>query len=258
MHLHLDLFDDQQLNLFVDKWFSAEPSARADLVGWLALNPKMRWAARTPVVAAVLCSLHSAGADKPSTEVELYEERFALLLGEWEKAKGIDPLPLPARRNYWHFLMRLAFRMHVEEVRMAEYSEVRKHAKAFILKGYHGSVDSLIEDCLGRNLIAFNEHGQISFGHLTYQEYLAARWLASQNPVELILSNLKSSWWDKTVHFYCARIMDISRLFEKAAEIYRGDPVLLNDCLRSLEKLAPLAPLTDKSIMASAWAGTHR
>src|SRR5258706_7850520 len=116
------LSDDQQYE-FIDKWFTAEPTSRNGLHKWLKSNGGMRDAARTPLVAALLCSLYRARADMPDTEIDLYKKRFELLLGRWERAKGIAPLSGTMRRRYLHFLRLIAFRMHKAETRSMRFAD---------------------------------------------------------------------------------------------------------------------------------------
>ena len=118
IHLQMNSFTDVQLRSFVTRWFRVEPAAREKLIAWLNENPGMMAAARTPLIAALLCSLQHAEADMPTTEVELYEDRFSLLLGKWERAKGAEPLSPRLRQRYWHLLMDLAILMHKQEKRM--------------------------------------------------------------------------------------------------------------------------------------------
>jgi hypothetical protein len=240
IHLHLPPLGDEQLSDFIDKWFGAQPSARAGIAAWLQKNARMRKAARSPLIAALLCSLHDVNADMPTTEVDLYEERFALLLGKWERAKGMRPLSSQVRRGYWHFLMTLAFDMHKQECRTVRYTATAEYAGRYHSKQFHGSSDAMIEDFLLRGLLIRDDLGQLSFGHLTYQEYLVARWLSFNNPVEFICSKLCDHWWQKVLQFYAAKRGDITGLIEHLLKSDIGEDRRTAQHARRLAKLAPL------------------
>ena len=242
VHLQLNSFTDVQLRSFVDRWFHAEPTARDKLNAWLNENPRMLMAARTPLITALLCSLQHVEADMPTTEVELYEERFGMLLGKWERAKGIEALSPRLRQRYWHFLMDLAIAMHNKQKRVIGYAEAIHHAHQLETNDF--SAESIVMDCAYRGIFLRESTGNLSFGHLTYQEFLVARWLSRENPLRFILDRIGSSWWTKVLGFYAAIHGDISQLIQEALTYKSQDTfhVLLN--------LAPAAPLTRRSIIS--------
>src|SRR5262249_49026685 len=113
--LELEPFDDERLFQSVGRWYGAQPTTSRNLVQWLQANPKMKEVARTPLVAALLCSLFTIPIQMPSTEVELYERRYDLLLGTWDQAKGIPTLSVELRKRYRRFLRDLAIFLHLNE-----------------------------------------------------------------------------------------------------------------------------------------------
>lgn len=240
VHLQLSSFTEVQLRSFVDRWFRAEPTARNQLNAWLNENPRMLAAARTPLIAALLCSLQHAQAEMPATEVELYEERFAMLLGRWELAKGIDPLSSKLRQRYWHLLMDLAIDMHLKERRSIDYAEAIGHARQLETEDF--SAAAMLMDCTYRGIF-LREGSGISFGHLTYQEFLAARWLSRENPADFILGKLGSPWWIKPLEFYAAIRGDITQIIKEALDRDAQDAFF------SLSRLAAFAPLTRRGVL---------
>jgi len=239
LHLNLNRFTNTQLNTFIDNWFSAEPSGRATLKTWLNNNPRMKKSARTPVIAALLCSLHHAEADMPSTEVDLYEGRFALLLGKWERAKGIQPLSPRLRNQYWHFIMAMAMYMHQRETRMIDYDSVIKLGREYYTRDFHHTGESMILDCVHRGLLLREITGHMSFGHLTYQEFLVGRWLAHHNPVAFIWGKILTPWWKKALEFYSLIQGDITQLVIEGLK-YRGESASFEMISSHLARLAPL------------------
>jgi energy-coupling factor transporter ATP-binding protein EcfA2 len=252
LHLQLNSFTDAQLRSFIDRWFRAEPTARDKLNMWFNENPKMMMAARTPLIAALLCSLQHAEADMPTTEVELYEERFSLLLGKWERAKGIEPLSPRMRQRYWHLLMDLAISMHKQEKRMIKVNQAIEQARQLEVDKINA--ESMIMDCTYRGIFLRENADELSFGHLTYQEFLAARWLAYKNPVRLILGKIASPWWAKTLDFYASIHGDISEIIKEAVDSES------RDAYRALVNLASRAPLTRRGILRElrAWMDPSR
>jgi predicted NACHT family NTPase len=228
-------FGDDQLARFIGNWFPSQDMA-IGLHEWLKGNKGMKDAARTPIIAALLCSLYEAGADMPETEAELYQRRFELLLGRWETAKGIRSL-IPAEiRRFWLFLSALAMHFQQEEVRAGDYKTVSKFANRYRLPTLHASAGEMIEDCIRRGVLEREGTGGITFGHLTYQEFMAAEWLSERNPVDFIVGLLNKSWWTKTVEFYATKKQDISPIIDYACGLHPDG--YLRDRLLSLKDLA--------------------
>jgi energy-coupling factor transporter ATP-binding protein EcfA2 len=243
LHIRIAPLNDHQLNALLSNWFTAEPTKLGRLRKWLLANERMREAARTPMIAALLCSLIHADADMPSTEIELYEQRFELLLGRWEQAKGIEPLTRATRTLYWHFMMALAFEMHEKGLRVIERQEAVRVAMNYASTKLHLTADAIVQDCQSRGLLETEGLGGISFGHLTYQEFLAGKSLAHHNPVDFILSHLSEPWWENPLHSYAALKSDISALLDAAANV-RGRRLSVG----RLRELIALAPITPKSV----------
>lgn len=237
-------FSEFQLSAFIEKWFTSQPSSLFEIKEWLSLNPKMHRAASTPLVAAIFCSLFFTGAKMPSTEVELYESRFDLLLGKWDQAKGIRRLPNELVKRYWRFIIELAYYMHLNEVRTVSMEQAKVKAEDFYSKQFHGSAAEMVFDCIHRGVLEFEASGLLSFNHLTYQEYLAAKKLVMENDLESIFDNLQNAWWFKTISYYAASKEDISSLLK-----YAIDKECNMEIADTLAELAELAPWTDAHLI---------
>lgn len=236
-------FTSEQLDTFLENWFTASPTGLKGIKAWLEANPDMCEAAKIPLIAALLCSLYAADAEMPATETELYQERFELLLGKWEQAKGIQPMPVNLRKRYWHFLMSLAITMHRKGSRSIRQSDVVRVAKGYYLKKYHKSPDALVTDCIHRGLLEKDKSGDLSCGHLTYQEFLVARWLADRNDLQIVWKNLLNPWWKKAIEFYASLKQDISPLIKEGINRRINGAIF-----RRVEDLVELAPLTSDAL----------
>ena len=239
-------FSDVQLGQFIEKWFSAEPSSRIALMKWLNDNPGMKRSASTPLIAALLCSLFQVKAELPRTELELYSRRLELLLGRWERAKGVQRLAPEVRTRYELFLMDLAFTLHCKEVRRFSYDEALKIISKYRVKNFHPSNLAMLQDCVQRGVLEPDENGQLSFGHLTYQEHLCAEWMSYHNLIDHIASVLPNPWWAKACEFYAAKKLDITPLAKLV--VRSGNKA----AVARVRELFELAPLTAISVLAEA------
>lgn len=240
-YVRLCPFSETQFDEFVGKWFSARPSAAAELRLRLqdssAVN--IREIATLPIIAALLCSLFEAEVELPISESELYESRLDLLLGRWEQAKKIPPMRIDSRQRYLQFLMQLALDVHTQNQREFNHQTVSEHASRFYAKGYNTSVPSFINDCISRGLIVREINGLFSFGHLTYQEFLVGKYLSHHNPLDQIIEKLGDLWWKKALFFYAALQGDISPLIIESRR-----HTLSRDQSHILAKMRLLANLT--------------
>jgi len=179
----------------------------------------------------VLCSLYSHEVDLPSTQIELYERRFELLLGAWDTAKrakgnpteGPPPMPRSRRLKYWHFLMALSLLYHKSGKRSGRRSEALELASQYYDADFHHDPDALLTDCIHRGLLEIDEVGNLSFGHLTYQEFLVARSLNQDNPIDLLWEKIGDSWWLNVCNFYAEIKGDLTLLLDKAIESTRNE-----------------------------------
>jgi hypothetical protein len=209
-------FTDAQLFAFVVKWFADRPGTAESLVTTLKRSTAIRRLATSPLIAALLCLTYDANAELPDSEAALYEERVRLLLGEWERGKGLPVMPEEARRAYVFFLRDLAFQMHTRQIRRIHWGEARKVASRYYQRAYNASVDSVLRDCVSRTLL-FQEHdGELSFGHLTNQEFFTGQYLAHFNDVEAVASKLGKPWWTNVLRYYAATVGDIRSLLARA------------------------------------------
>jgi hypothetical protein len=243
LFVRLSPFTDNQQEEFIRKWFTAQPQAGANLGEWLSEQPNMREAAKTPLILALLCSLAEAGSTLPKTETELYRGRFDLMLGRWEKAKGLAPLPGDVRDHYDHFLAALAMHFHQAERRTGEYRTAVRIADRFRYQFAFHTGEKLVSDCIKRGLLQREPNDRISFGdHLTYQEFKAAEWLRMYNRADFVWDRLFDPWWAKALQFYAAMTKDLRSLIREAAR-YQLDL----EAFHRIHELHEVAPLTGRT-----------
>lgn len=236
----IEPFSSDKLIAFVNKWFDAEPSSKKDLTNWINSHQRLQSVAQTPLIAALLCVLYSADVELPETEEELYSRRLELLLGQWDRAKGVKSMPKKRREAYRLYLMSLAFEMHSSDIREISYTDAVSKSEPYY-KEFRDSPHAIVVDCLSRGLLFKDELGNISFGHLTYQEHLAALFLTKHNPVLEILEKLKEPWWNKTLQFYAMQMTSINQLIKQANKYSRFSA----EKNKKLQELIPFAPYTD-------------
>lgn len=191
-------FTDEQLARFIRGWFGDDRLRSDEIIAHIKARKKLSEIIRNPLLATVLCVLAENRVPLPSSELSMYEERFKLLLGDYDVHKQTT------RLETHHTLLeavarQIAFRMHEMGIRSAKPDVLVAFASKGLgsHRGYskdqiHRAVEELYDPCT--ILVPMNNDGAFGFGHLRYQEYLCARELHLNRSIDL-LPLLVTEWW---------------------------------------------------------------
>jgi len=224
-HLHpvqLLPFTQEQVNEFFQRWFADEPRHADEIEAHVKTQPEIYSIISTPLVATIFAVVKTMGGKLPSSLIELHEERFRLLLHDWDAIKGVKRDMFNARDKRF-FLRRLAFELHDDGQRFTHWSHLVKTAMANlgdIRDGQHAHafVQELVEN---NNVLLQDAYGNWGLGHLQYQEFLAAL-EAKENPLINLASRLGNGWWANVLRFYAEMTRDITALAESALRLADG------------------------------------
>lgn len=176
-------------------------------------NPRIAELAVNPLLLTVIALVHRYRAALPEKRAELYEEAVEVLLGAWDKAKGLETeAQLAGRRldtgDRRSLLEPAAFWLHEQKQRDIESDELRP----LVLPTFVGLASGdkhLADKAVDEFLRVVNERsgllvergtGVYGFAHQTFQEYLAARALASRDDfVGYTINHLPDSWWREVI-----------------------------------------------------------
>ncbi|NQV32609.1 MAG: hypothetical protein HQ515_07950, partial [Phycisphaeraceae bacterium] len=178
----------------------------------------------------------------PDSEVLLYEKWLDLLLGEYDSAKQIVRVH-SQRRDLKKVAMRLAFHLHQRQVRETTLDDIYGFVEE--LREYKANpswgkeiVDELIYPC--NILIPMTDDGRLGFGHLRYQEYLAALHLREDRNIS-IPAYAAQHWWHG-VFSLLAQMLDIDWLIEDLA--MEG---MLTECRETIDIIINARPKEERS-----------
>jgi len=203
----LEPFDDPAIESFSEKWsialekFSrgdspdalqrAESEAR-NLHQAILSKPGVRSLARNPLMLTILSLIHRQGKKMPSRRIELYALCTKTLIESWCLTRDIAGVPAGQaldERDTLDVLCPVAFRMHCDYPSgVIPGKELRKLViKAMVdvrgmdERGAEREAESLLNVVQKQSgLIARRGADTYSFLHMTFQEYLAGRYVASQ------------------------------------------------------------------------------
>jgi hypothetical protein len=190
-------FTDEQRARFVRNWFGEAGEKHERRVNThLAKNADVAAVVRTPLLATILCVLEEHGIPLPDNETRLYESRLELLLGVYDSHKQVSRLTTP-RLVLERVARCIAFRMHSDGRREEEPDRIHALAwRALKREITHvacaKAVDELFDPC--NVLVPMTHDGKWGFGHLRYQEYLAALELRNNRSIDVI-ALMRQTWW---------------------------------------------------------------
>ena len=225
-HYILSDFDDEEIVQFVDKWsLVAERVARGagsssltaeEAAGSLRRavfdSAGVRQLASNPLLLTILVFIHRQGMELPRRRAELYELYVKTLINSWARVRNLDGRPitpmdesevakvlspvaywihanLPAgycRRDVFETQVALAY----QRWKKIDVSDAEARARTF--------VESL---CRASGLLSERGDGRLSFAHLTFEEYFAARYIVLEGQVdkrkcvELLASHVGEPAW---------------------------------------------------------------
>lgn len=208
-------FDQAQVEAFAKKWFvTATPKQNEEDGLNLANqfidklkrpeNQPIRELAKTPILLNLMASVFQAKADFPNKRAKLYEAGLDILLVRWDEARGIQrdevyrTLSLPHKIK---LLSQIAARTFEEGNYFFEESEIEQHITDYLatlpgassdpetLRANSEAVLKAIEAQHG--LLVEQARGIYSFSHLTFQEYLTARYIVASPDTATLLEALQ-------------------------------------------------------------------
>lgn len=189
-------FTNTQREHFLRAWFSQHAEAAENILRHLHKRRELDEIVRNPLLATILCVLEENSVPLPDNELRLYEERMRLLVGDYDIHKGVRRI-----RCQRYFLrqaaQKLAFRLHCAVRRDATIEEIYQWTEKSLrgqlsAKECHRVVNELIDPC--NILFTMTHDGRLGFGHLRYQEYLAALELLQNRSID-ILEVARQQWW---------------------------------------------------------------
>ncbi|MCZ6529587.1 MAG: NACHT domain-containing protein [Chloroflexi bacterium] len=245
--LYLLPFDNKQLDDFFEQWCKGT-TLRAELIrDYLDDHPRLREVCRRPMVATILAGLFEGGHDPPHSRAELYEARFNLLLtGRWDRLKKVSVRMRVRERDKYMLLMRLALQMHLGHRRTFATEDVAELWNQGFSRNYPGIsvADVLIELEVSNSVIVRVGSGSFSLGHLSFQEFLAARAIVFSQQQRVLVNHLYDPWWSDVALYFAGLSGDVSSLLSQL----QGD-LRLYDQERIIRDIVEEARFTDPVVL---------
>lgn len=203
-------FEDPQIQEFIGNWFSGErdqSNATADQCWELLKRPEYKAAkelAQTPLLLTLLCAVYDKQLDFPKNRASLYGDALDVVLKEWAAEKRIHNQPiyrdLPLELEL-ELLSEMAFNSFVDDQLFFDKRDVTHGIKTFLIDNLnvpkHLDSEAVLEAIeVQQGILVERARDVYSFSHLTFQEYLTAKYIVNNDQVTwLVNKHLTDERW---------------------------------------------------------------
>lgn len=212
--------------------------AADDLLDRLAASPALYDLTINPLLLTMIANVHRFRRSLPNSRADLYGEVCQVMLWRRQEAKRLD-LNLPGISKE-RLLAWLAFDMMRSGTRDIGRRQLLDGIRPR-LKRVSAEVDpeDFINDVGSNGLLVERERDLYAFAHLTFQEYLAARYIQEHGLERVLIDAVDNPWWRETTLLYLAGA-DADPIV--GAALRSGTPTALSLAFECAEIGAELAP----------------
>lgn len=265
-------FTGKQIQTFVGNWFRKEGGEKDEdtckrFMAEFAKpdNKGLRDLARTPLLLTLLCLAFNETLTFPQRRVEIYEEALDALLKKWDSSRRIRRDEVYRKLSLGHKENMLA-RIAAETFEKNEYFILQPELERLITDyiknipphdtsgtAYGEAILKAIE--VQHGIFVERARGVYSYSHLTFQEYLTAKYIVA-NASKGTLTNL--------VKAHCAELrwrevfLLTTSLLPDASQFMKAFRLGIDDLLGGDEKLRELLICVDEgstSMQPNPWLG---
>ncbi len=261
-------FDIQRIEKFIYAWFkNIKGTQSADgLITHIKSSDSLMGLSAHPLLLSLMCNAYRRYMNISRRHTALFEQCVESLLWQWDADRAISRKSkfsdLDLEKKKWIHAI-IAVKLHQSKLRYTRKSVIvstleeilpmfgiqAKEAKNILaeLCSYHGILVKLTEETYG-------------FGHLALQEYLAAKWYASeQRWVNLATAEiLYNHWWENTIALCLASLSDSTTAFESIMSAGNVDEIRRLRILATTLKYDPIvSPNVRQSVLSSILTRYH-
>ncbi|MBE9072526.1 NACHT domain-containing NTPase [Microcystis sp. LEGE 08355] len=197
-------FDDQQIQSFIEHWFSSELDRKNETAKncWELLQKEeyksAKELAHTPLLLTFLCLVYDKNQSFPTNRSRLYQDALRILLETWSAEKR-----LPNRGLVYEnlsieqeeiLLSEVAYQNFVADKLFLEKREIVKqikdHLKQNLNAPQHLDGEKVLKTIeIEQGILVERARSVYSFSHLTLQEYLTAQYIYDNDLIEEAVKN---------------------------------------------------------------------
>ncbi|MEL7512251.1 MAG: NACHT domain-containing protein, partial [Cyanobacteria bacterium J06554_3] len=272
MPMWVQPFNDAQRRSFVESWYLCQEKLKArrdspevrkvagagaqDLLQQIEAEAELKDLAKNPLLLNMIATFHRLypGAALPKRRVDLYGEICALQLKNRPRDRRLDTVLLEFDPQ--PVLEEIAFGMMQQTLkRIDEDALLTAMQKALAAQDEAVKAVDLLGDVVRISELMVQQEEEYEFAHLSFQEYLAAAYLAG-NPgkrEQWLYNQFENDWWKATILLYAGKTKKPSRLIREA--IRQDNYDLAYACWQQTNKRVDKF-LQTKLELANAWSNS--
>ena len=168
---------------------------------FLEANKPIQELTITPILLSLTCAVFHQTGKFYSKRSKLYEEGLELLLEQWDKSREIDRDEIYRDLSVERKLELLSFlavkKFEQEQYVLFEQAEIEGYIAEFLGIGQRDSRSVLRAMEAQHGLLIERAQKVWSFSHLTFQEYLTAKWFADRADCQSLANHItEKRWWE--------------------------------------------------------------
>ena len=203
---------------FVAHRFGSQPTLAGQVAGLLECTASLRSLAINPLFFSALLAAFATESDSSWRVSALCEKCLQRLL-----------LSTPNTDQLVQQLQDLAYRLHSEQRAIAALTDL----------GALGQGAETLNALQQSGVLVCRGKGQFGFGHLVFQQYLAAKELARRGEAEQALDRLGDAWWHEVIVLTAGLVNQLAFVRRIAASETDGALFLAARCLAETQSGAP-------------------
>jgi formylglycine-generating enzyme required for sulfatase activity/3',5'-cyclic AMP phosphodiesterase CpdA/energy-coupling factor transporter ATP-binding protein EcfA2 len=212
----IEPLDRPKIQGFIADWFreicgqarGVAKKTAAEMIADIGMNEYVSEFIRNPLLLTAVCILYQDNKRLPEQRADLYGRVVDNLLCK----RFSDPSDPDKVFRFEAYLRRLAFCMQEGHLKNLEAYGAKEILKEFYPRGegedlseYNRLIDCLFEEVEPHcGLLKRLGGGEVEFFHLTFQEFLSAKYMIDRNLD--YRKYLKDPWWDETILLYVGAI----------------------------------------------------
>jgi predicted NACHT family NTPase len=244
-------FNEEQVRAFAEHWFGTvcgdvgENKAREFLEQlFREENKPIRELAITPILLSLTCAVFQQTGKFYSQRSKLYEEGLELLLVQWDKSREVERDEVYRDSSVERKLELLSYvavkKFEQEQYVLFEQEELEGYIGEFLGIDRRESQGVLRAIASQHGLLIERSHKVWSFSHLTFQEYLVAKWFCEQKSWDSFVIHVWKPYWQEafilTLEIIDSKDILLSKMLEKTNNIISTDTYLQSFLTLTSEK----------------------